>query len=65
MSISEKINAINNKIELSKSQYDLDRQTANISALSSGDASKYEFSYKLKNEIRQRPYISYQHDEIA
>ena len=44
MSISEKINAINSKIELSKSQYDLDRQTANISALSSGDASKYEFS---------------------
>ena len=43
MSISEKIKAINNKIEQTKSQYDLDRETAKISALSSGDASKYEF----------------------
>ena len=43
MSISEKIKAINNKIEQSKDQYDLDRQTAKISALSSGNVSKYEF----------------------
>ena len=42
--MSKKIKQINNKIELNKSQYDLNRQTANISALSSGDASKYEFS---------------------
>ena len=37
MSISEKIKAINNKIEQNKAQFDLDRQTANISALSSGN----------------------------
>ena len=43
MSIIEKIKAINNKIEQNKAQYDLDRQTAKISALSSGDISKYEF----------------------
>ena len=43
MSISEKIKAINNKIEQNKSQYDLDRKTAKISALSSGNISKYEF----------------------
>ena len=43
MSISKKINAINNKIERSKAQYDLDRQTTKISALSSGNVSKYEF----------------------
>ena len=30
MSISEKIKAINNKIEQNKAQYDLDRQTAKI-----------------------------------
>ena len=43
MSISEKIKAINNKIEQNKAQFDLDRQTAKISALSSGIVSKYEF----------------------
>ena len=31
------------KIILNKAQYDLDRQTAKISALSSGNVSKYEF----------------------
>ena len=43
MSISEKIKAIKNKIELNKAQYNLDRQTAEICSLSSGNASKYEF----------------------
>ena len=43
MSISEKIKGINNKIEQSKAQYNLDKQTAKISALSSGNVSKYEF----------------------
>ena len=43
MSISAKIKAINNRIEQNKGQYDLDRQTAKISALSSENVSKYEF----------------------
>ena len=43
MSIGEKIKAINNKIEQNKAQYNLDRETAKISALSSGNVSKYEF----------------------
>ena len=43
MSISEKIKAINNKIKQNKAQYDLDRQTAKISALSSANVSKSEF----------------------
>ena len=43
MSISEKIKAINNKIKRSKAQYDLDRQTAKISALPSGNFSQHEF----------------------
>ena len=34
ISISDKIKAINNKIELNKAQYDLDRQTAKVSLLS-------------------------------
>ena len=33
MNISDKIKAINNKIEQNKAQYDFDRQTAKISAL--------------------------------
>ena len=43
ISISEKIQAINNKVEQNKVQYDLDRQTAKIFALSSVNVSKYEF----------------------
>ena len=43
MSINEKIKAINNKIDQNKAQYNLDRQTAKISILSSGNVSKYEF----------------------
>ena len=43
MSISEKIITIDNKIEQNKDQYNLDRQTAKISALSSRNARKCEF----------------------
>ena len=43
MSISEKIKAINNKVEQNKAQYNLDRQAAKISAFSSGNVSKYQF----------------------
>ena len=43
MSIGEKIKAINNKIEQSKVQYTLDKQTAKTSALSSRNVSKYKF----------------------
>ena len=43
MSISQKIKAVNNKIEQNKAQYDLDRQTAKVSAFLSRNVSKYEF----------------------
>ena len=43
ISISEKIKAINKKIEQNKVQYNLDRQTAKISLLSLGKVGKYEF----------------------
>ena len=42
MNISEKIKTINNKIEQNEAQYDINRQTVKISALPSGNASKYE-----------------------
>ena len=43
MSISEKIKATKNKIEQNKAQYDLNRETVRIFALSSGNVSKYEY----------------------
>ena len=43
MTASEKIKTINKKIEQNKAQYNLDRQTAKISALSSGNVGKYEY----------------------
>ena len=43
MTAGEKTKTIDNKIEQNKAQHDLVRQTAKISALSSGNTSKYEF----------------------
>ena len=43
MSISEKIKAIDNKIEKNKAQYNLVTQAAKIFALSSGNVSQYDF----------------------
>ena len=43
MTFNEKIKTNNNKIEQNKAQYILDRQTAKISALSSGNVGKNEF----------------------
>ena len=50
MSINEKIKTIDNKIKQRKTQYDLDKQTAEISALSSINVSKYEF-FTSKNVL--------------
>ena len=43
MRIRQKIKTINNKIEQNKSQYNLDRETAKISALSLGNVNRYGF----------------------
>ena len=43
MRISEKIKIVDNKIKQNKVQYNLEKQTAKISALSSLNFSKYEF----------------------
>ena len=48
MSISEKIKAINGKVDQNKAQYNLDRQTANISALSSGNWQRYFIRTRLE-----------------
>ena len=43
MSIGKKIKTINYKIEQKKAQYELRRQAAKISTLSSGNVSKHEY----------------------
>ena len=43
MTITEKIKTIDQKIKQNIAQYDLDRQTAKVLALSSGNVTKYEF----------------------
>ena len=43
MTITEKTKTIDNKIEENKAQGNLDRWTANIFALLSGNVNKYEF----------------------
>ena len=43
MTITEQVKIRDDKILANKAQYDLDRQTAKISVLSSGDLEKYEY----------------------
>ena len=56
MIITEKINIIDNKIRLNKAQYDLDKQTAKISALLSRNVSKYE-SLTGKDFLREKELL--------
>ena len=43
MTITEQYNSLDDKIKSNEAQYDLDRQAAKISALSSGELEKYEY----------------------
>ena len=43
MTVSQKFTTIDSKIEQNKALWDLERQTAKISALSSGNVGKYKF----------------------
>ena len=53
MTITEKIKTINNKVDQNKSQCNLDRQTAKISALSSGNVSRN----KLLNVLLEKDLL--------
>ena len=44
MTFSKKLKTINNKIKKNKAQYDSDKETAKMLALSSQNVGKYEFS---------------------
>ena len=43
MTFNEQLNILDDKIKSNKAQYDLDREAAKISALSSKDLKKYEY----------------------
>ena len=55
MTVNKKIKIVNNKIEQTKAQYNLDRQTAKILALSSGNVGKYDFlTVLLEKELSEK-----------
>ena len=43
MTVTDKLQIIDNKVKANQAQYDLDRLAAKISALSSGELRKYEY----------------------
>ena len=43
MTLTEQVKILDDKIKTNKAQYDLDREAAKISALSSGELEKYEY----------------------
>ena len=48
-------NELDDKIKANKGQYDLDREAAKISALSSGELEKYE--YLTGEDLRYKPEL--------
>ena len=53
MTKSDQIKILNNKIKANNAQYDINRLNAEISAYSSGDLDKYEFS--TKQDLKYKP----------
>ena len=43
MTLTEQVKILNDKIKVNKAQYNLDREAAKISALSSGELEKYKY----------------------
>ena len=55
MTINEQIKIRDNKIRSNQAQYDLDKQNAKISALSSVESGKYE--YLTGEDLRYKPDV--------
>ena len=55
MTINEQVKILDDKIKANKTQYDLYRQAAKISALSSGELEKYE--YLTGEDVGYKPDI--------
>ena len=45
MTITDELKILDNKIKANQAQHNLDRETANISALSSKELDKYEYLF--------------------
>ena len=58
MTINKQIKILDNKIGSNQAQYDLDRQSAKISALSSGELDTYEYltgeDFGYKRDVVQK-----------
>ena len=63
MTITEQVKILDDKIKSNKDQYDLDREAAKISALSSKDLEKYEYltgeDLGYKPDVIQRAKFEY------
>ena len=55
MTLTEQVKILDDKIKANKAPYDLDRQAAKISALSSKDLEKYE--YLTGEDLRYKPDV--------
>ena len=55
MTVTDQIKILNRKITQNGSQYDLDRKTGKISALSSNNLDKYE--YLTGEDLRYKPSV--------
>ena len=55
MTVNEQIKILDNKTRSNQAQYNLDRQNAKISALSSGELGKYE--YLTGEDLRYKPDV--------
>ena len=65
MTLTEQVKILHDKIRTNKAQYDIDRQAAKISALSSKDLEKYECLIKyLKRMKKIKKVIKQGHDLI-
>ena len=60
MTLIKQVKSLDDKIKANKSRYDLDRESAQISALSSGELEKYEYltgeDLGYKPDIIQKTY---------
>ena len=56
MTLTEQVNVLDGKIKANKAQYDLDREVANISALSSSELEKYK--YLTGQDLEYKPGVA-------
>ena len=55
ITLTEQVKILDDKIKANIAQYDLDREAAKVSALSSGELKKYE--YLTGEDLRYKPKV--------